>query len=351
VAASSVTSAPERVSAQRLDAFAIGVLRALGMPSEDAKICTDALVWSDLRGDARSGVTGRLPEIVSRVQGGHTNIAPSWRTLVDAPGFALLDAEGGWGQVAGTRGMRLAIAKARASGAAITLVQNSETAAALGWYPTVAVREGLIGMAISNTSPLMPPWGGTTRVLGSQPFAIGSPGGRHGPVLFDSSVAAMSFNGIEQVEARGGKLEPGVGLDAQGRPTIEPSEVRAGGSLLPMGGHRGSGLAFMWEILTGVLSGGPTPPQVGGPGPKGCAIFLLAIDPGRAMSHTAFEERVESLVGRLHAATPAPGIDAVRAPGERGDQREVEYRRDGIPVSLDTVAKLRALGDEFGVAW
>jgi LDH2 family malate/lactate/ureidoglycolate dehydrogenase len=250
--------------------------------------------------------------------------------------------------------MRLAVEKARANGAAVSIVRNSDVTAAMGWYPMVAVTEGMIGLAINNTVPLMPPFGGTGKVLGNQAFAIGAPAGRHPPILFDSALAAMSNHAIHEVRERGGALPPDVALDAAGEPTTDPAEALAG-MVLPSGGHRGSGLAIMWEVLSGVLAGGCMGPDVGGPqpldSPMGLSLFLLAIDPTDVMPFEKFTERMDLLIDRIHASPPADGVDHVRLPGERGHEIAEIHRRVGVAVPPDRAERLREIGRELGVAW
>jgi LDH2 family malate/lactate/ureidoglycolate dehydrogenase len=343
----------ERASAETLRGFAESVLRAVGMPGEDASTCADAMLWSDLRGAPTQGVTGRLPAAVARFRAGGANVAPRWRVISETRAFTLFDADGGWGQVAGARGMRSAVAKAHQSGISVTVVRNSDTTAAMGWYPTVAVRERMIGFAINNTIPLMAPPGGVGKVIGNQAFAISCPAGRHEPILFDSAVAAMSNSGINALRDRGEMLPPGVALNARGEPTLDPAEALAG-IMLPMGGHRGFGIALMWEVLTGVLAGARMAPDVGGPAdlakPMGLSLFLMAIDPTVAMPYAQFTERVDTLIDQVHASPPAAGVDRVRVPGERGNALAAEYARDGVPVTAERAAKLRALGAELGIS-
>lgn len=344
----------ERAAPERLHSFASEVLRVVGMPQEDARTCADAMVWSDLRGAPTQGVTGRLPQTVDRIRAGGTNPSPRWAVVRETPGSTLLDADGGWGQVAGSRGMRLAVEKARANGVAVTIVRNSDVTAAMGWYPMVAVTERMIGLAINNTVALMPPWGGMGKLLGNQAFAIGVPAARHAPILFDSALAAMSNSGIHKAREGGEALPPGVALTAAGQPTTDPAEAIAG-MVLPMGGHRGSGLAVMWEVLTGVLAGGRMAPDVGGlqpvDAPMGLSLFLLAIDPTVSMPFETFTERVDLLIDRIHASPPADGVDRVRLPGERGHEIAESRRRDGVPVPAERAERLRAIGRELGVVW
>jgi LDH2 family malate/lactate/ureidoglycolate dehydrogenase len=348
------TADVERAAPERLHRFASEVLRAVGMSEEDARTCADAMVWSDLRGASIHGVTGRLPQAVDRIRAGGTNPSPRWAVVRETPGSTVLDADGGWGQVAGSRGMRLAVEKARANGVGVTIVRRSDVTAAMGWYPMVAVTERMLGLAINNTAALMPPWGGTGKLLGNQAFAIGAPAGRHPPILFDSALAAISHSGIHEARQRGEALPPGVALTAAGEPTTDPAEAIAG-MVLPMGGHRGSGLAIMWEVMTGVLAGWCMTPEVGGPqpvdAPMGLSLFLLAIDPTVSMPFETFTERMDLLIDRIHVSPPADGVDHVRLPGERGHEVAESHRRDGVPVPLERAERLRAIGRELGVAW
>jgi LDH2 family malate/lactate/ureidoglycolate dehydrogenase len=342
-------AASERIPADKLRAFAVATLGTLGMPDDDAATTADAMVWADLRGAHQHGVTARLSGLAGRVRSGNVNVRPVWKTVHDAPSFTLLDADGAWGQVAGTRGMQAAIAKARTSGAAITVVRNAEITAALGWYASVAIRERMIGMAINNSVPLMPAWGGAERAIGNQAFAVGAPAQRNGYLLFDSTVAALSLNAVERMKERGEQLPAGAAVDAHGQPTTDPEEAIAG-LILPMAGHRGYGLALAWEILTGVLSGGGTPAAASAK-PMGISMFLMAIDPTRSQSYDEFTERVDVLIERMRNSRPARAGETVRVPGERGHRLEIEYAREGIPLTIERIEKLRTLGGELGVAW
>jgi LDH2 family malate/lactate/ureidoglycolate dehydrogenase len=323
------------------------------MSQEDASICAEAMVWSDLRGVPRHGLTGRLPQLVDRIRAGGVNTTPRWDVVRQSPGTAMLDADGGWGQVAGTRGMLLAVAGAKKQGIGMAVVRDADITAALGWYAHVAIREHMIGLAINNTTPLLAPWGSDAKILGSQPFAIGTPSARHHPILFDSTLASMSNGAIEAAHQRGEALPPGVALDAHGKPTVDPIEALAG-QVLPMGGYRGYGLALMWEVLTGVLGGGRMTPNVGGAAPldkaPGISLFCLAIDPAASMPYEAFVSRVDDLIDQMHAASPAPGVDRVRVPGELGYEAARVHELEGVPVDEEHAARLRVLGDEYGVS-
>ena len=349
------TVAPETIAASRLHAFAVAVLERVGMDTPDAIATADAMVWADLRDLPMHGVYGKLPQCVRRIQAGVTSPTFAREPVRDTPSFAVFDARSGWGQVAAARGMRAALAKARANGVGLVVVRDSSSAAAMGHYASLAIAERMIGLAITNGPPLMPPPGGTTRVVGNQGFAIGAPASRHDPLLFDSALSLISTGEIHTAHERGEPLAPGLMLDTQGRPTTDPVAALEG-LYVAIGGHRGFGIALMWEVLTGVLSGGQrVAPDVGAPDvvdrPQGVSHFLLAIDPAVAMRYEEFTARVDALIDQVHASPPAEGVSRIYVAGERGFGIARQRARDGVPLPAPRIEKLRALGDHVGVSW
>lgn len=343
-------STGERIAVDCLHRLASAVLVRIGMPEPDAAVCADAMVWSDLRGASGSGVAGRLPVVVDRVRAGGVNPAPRLDVAASGAGVALLDADGAWGPVAGTRAMMRAVEAAGRTGVGAVVVRNCDITAALGWYAHVAVERSMIGIAIGNSMPIMAPWGSNRRLLGNQAFAIGAPAGRHHPILFDTALSAMSLHAVRH---RDGPLPEGVALDAAGRPTVDPVAALAG-SLLPAGGHRGYGLALMWEVLTGVLGGGLVAPDVRGAGPgapMGITLFCLALDPAAFLPFHEFTARVDTLVDRIHACPPAGGTDRVRVPGEHGFRTAARLVTEGIPVLPSDRAALGRLAEEVAITW
>jgi LDH2 family malate/lactate/ureidoglycolate dehydrogenase len=345
----------ETVSAEHLRSFATNVLRAVGMPDDDADMTANAMVWAELRDLPMHGVTGKLPQCVRRIRSGTTAATVSWTPVNETAASVLFDAKNAWGQVAGVRAMRAAIAKARATGVGLASVRDSSSAAAMGHYASLAIGERMIGVAITNGPPLMPPPGGTTKVVGNQGFALGAPASRHRPLLFDSALSLISTGEIHTAHERGEQLPPGLMLDAKGQPTVDP-ETALAGLYVPIGGHRGFGLALMWEVLTGVLSGGSRfGPDVGAPdaydAAQGVSHFFLAIDPARSMPFEEFTSRVDTLIDVVHASPPAAGIARIYVPGERGFETSARRERDGIPITPKRLDGLKKLAAEVNVAW
>ena len=349
-----IEAATELITGDRVRTFAAAVLERTGMSPEDARDTADALAWADLRSIPPQGLA-KLPLIVARLRAGGNRANASVDAVGDRGAFTVLDAHDAWGHVAGIHGMRTAIEKARTSGVGLAVVRNTSSGSAMGYYALLAVRERMIGIAINDTTPLMPPTGGTAKVLGNQAFAIGCPAGRHDPILMDTATSAITWTGIEEYLVRGEQLPPGLALAADGSPTTDPAAALAG-IMLPMGGHRGYGLALMFEVLTGVLSGGARianelTPLSSLDQPQGVSHFMLAIDPAVALPYDEFTARVDRLIDQIHASPPASGVAHVLVPGERGFEVARARERDGFVIPAEVAAKVRALGAETGVPW
>ena len=347
-------SSAVRVSPEQIRSVAFPLLQAIGMPPDDASITADAIVWNELRGAAGHGLS-RIFQILERSRAGGLNLAVDWTPLRETSGTALLDAHDGWGVVAGTRAMGIAVDKARDAGVGAVVVRNSDVTSAMGYYPYVAVMAGMVGLAITNSVPLMPPWGGTEVLLGNQAFAIGAPTRNHPPLIFDSSTSAYNMGRMRRAAAGGEKLPPGVALDGKGEETDDAAAALEALRLLPMGGHRGGGLAIMWEVLTGVLAGRRSTTEVVGmqelERTPGVSLYVQAVDPRAFLPYDTFLARVDRLIDQIHSNPPRSGVDRVRVPGERKAGFEADYRSRGVPVPAERLDRLRTLSEDLGVGW
>jgi LDH2 family malate/lactate/ureidoglycolate dehydrogenase len=344
----------QRTSAAALRRFSERVLEKAGMTAEDAAIFADAMVWSDLREIPKQG-TLRLPLAVERMRAGGTSARGELVVQRDTPSFAAVAGGERWGPVLGVKAMRLAVEKARTTGIGAVVVSDTTFAFALGYYPTLTIAEGMIGLAINDCLPLMAPPGGTKRVIGNQAFAMGCPAGRHRPILLDTALSATTWTAIHEVQERGGQLAPGLAVGPDERPTTDPALALAG-RLLPLGGHKGFGIALIFEILTGVLSGGALfGEHLRGPDelakPMGTSLFMLALDPRKSMPYERFLERVDELIDQVLSSPTEPGVDGVYTPGQRSFLLAERREREGIPLAPTTIAKLREVGEALAVDW
>jgi len=265
-----------------------------------------------------------------------------------------VDACNGFAMVWGHRLMKTLIEKARSTGVAIGVMRNTTSAGVLGFYASLAAEAGLIGMAVNNSTPIIAPPGGGTKIVGNHAFAIASPAGRNPPMILDMATSAMSLVRIHQYELRGEPLPEGIALDEAGRPTLDPTAALASKILCAMGGHRGFGLTLMWETLTGALAGGKTfGREVKGPWDldtaQGISMFMMAIDPAFMMTPAEFQARVDRVIDDVHASPPGPSGDRVRVPGEQSHATATRRRAEGIPIPTGLVAELNEIGGKLGV--
>jgi LDH2 family malate/lactate/ureidoglycolate dehydrogenase len=342
------------LSPEQVRMFALDVLRALGMPDDDASITAESMVWAGLRGSTSHSLA-RLDQIANRAEGGGLSLTADWTPVREHGNTTLMDAGYGWGIVAGTYGMRRAIDKAREFGIGVTSVRNCDVTSIMGWYAWLAAETGMIGLAVNNGAPLMAAWGGAGKLIGNQAFSIACPADRHPPLVLDMGIGAASLGVLNDALSTGAALPPGIAVDASGVPTTDARAWRDGGALLPMGGHRGFGLALMWEVLTGVLSGGSTLTELNPPNivdkRAGSCLFLLAIEPAAFLPREEFLARVDRLIDQLHDSPAEAGVDRVRVPGEKRARLTEVHEHDGIPFPGADVAKLRALAERLGVQW
>ena len=340
------------LSATQLKRFSIEMLTALGMPEEDADIVADSFVWAGLR-DAITHSIIRIEQIAKRSRAGGLSMKVDWTPVRATGGVALLDAGYAWGTIGATRGMRIAVESARKYGIGMTSIRNCDNTGALGMHTSHAIEAKMIGLAITNTTPFMPAWGGTKKLLGDQAFSIGAPAGRHYPVVLDESLGAEKLNVLREAAAKGLTLPPNTILTAAGEPTTDATEYAKGGMLLPAGGHRGAGLVLMWEVLTGVLAGGHMLTEVLDMSrldtKLGNSLFVMAIDPSKILPLDEFLARMDRFVEEIRASPPMAGVERVRLPGERRERIAEERRKTGIPIPEDHVTRLRPLADELGV--
>ena len=313
----------------------------------------EQLVWAELRGIPALGMK-KIPQFSKRLLAGGAAKRSEAKVVSDHGGLVHLDGQNGWSYVVAIQAMDMAMAKARSGGVGAAVIRDTSSAGALGYFALHAAKQGMVGLVINNSPEILAAPGGIEGVIGTQAFAVASPARRHPPLVLDMANSAITWARAHEYLDRGERLPENVALAADGTPTVDPAAALAGW-LLPMGGHRGFGLALLWEVLTGVLSGGSRLLDVGVPDeydrPQGVSMFLLAINPEVIMPFDDFVTRVDELIDRVHSSATAPGVDRLLVPGERSHRVEEERARDGIPVSGEMVATLKKVGAELGVPW
>lgn len=340
-------STSDRVYASALaaDAFARSLLYAHGVPHDDAAIVASCLVSADLRGVDTHGLC-RLPIYLERLRRGLINPRPALAPRRVTPVAAALDGENGFGFVVGMRAMHEAIAMAREFGIGVVAARRSTHFGMAASYAMPAVAAGMMAMVFSNASRAMPPWGSRQMLLGTNPFCMAAPAGRHRPIILDMSPAVAARGKIRRAERRGETIPLGYALDAEGRPTTDPKAALAGGVVLPIGEHKGSGLAMFMDIFGGVISGAAFGGDVADQyqafdRPQDVGHFFLAMKPDLFISEAEYRARIDTLIERMKASPVAAGFAEVLVPGEPEARFEAERRRSGIPYAASEVDALQ----------
>lgn len=326
-----------RFAAQSLRRLAADALNALDVPTADAALVADSLVDAELEGQASHGLI-RFPFVLGRLRTGLINPRPSMQLTSDRPAVAVLDADNCLGPVAGMRAVEAATERAMTAGAGVVAVRRSNHLGSLGFYLRRFTASGVIGLAFTNTPPAMPPPGGHTPYLGTNPIAAGFPTSGE-PVIVDLATSQVARGRILKAARVGEPIPEGWAVDAGGQPTTDP-EAAIEGSLLPLGGHKGFALALLVEVLSGVLSGAAVGPEVGGTfvesdRESNVGHCFVAIAPAALMP--GFAERMDRLTADIRRL-------GGRVPGDRRHSERTHRLREGIDLSDELVEELRKQG-------
>lgn len=348
----SADSGRARVGAVPLHRFTSQIFECVGMSVDDAEVMARCLVGANLRGVDTHGVSC-IPNYVLNLEEGRVRARPDIVVERRTPWAMTVDGGNGMGHVVATRAMRAVVETCAATGIAVATVRHSTHLGAAGLYPLMAADHGYLGVAMVNASATVAPWGSRRPLLGTNPIAVAAPAGRHPPFVLDLATSAGARRKIRLALELDQPIPPDWALDAEGKPTTDPAKALVGATL-PMAGAKGSSLSMMVEVLAGVLSGAGFAGGVGDlysnhERPVDSGNFLLALDVSVFMPPEEFAARMETLIARVHGLDPAPGVKAVRVPGERAARTETERRRDGVPLTAKTAAELRALGERLGV--
>lgn len=342
-----------RLDAGALEALVAAMLQRVSVPPEDAAIVAESLVAADARGMSSHGVL-RLPVYIRRLQEGGFDPASASTVVRETGSVALLDGGNGLGAVLTTRAMDMAIDKARGRGIGAVGIRGSNHNGEGAFYVQRAVRRDMIGIATTNGSPIMPVWGGRTPLTGPLPISVGVPAGVERPIVLDAALGMSSRGKILYHAERGMTLPDGWLVDADGRPTNDPSWVTRGGWILPIGGHKGWGLILICEILAGLLTGGAFGRELTNlyddlDQPQRNGHFVIAIDIACFVDVAAFKQRMDAYVGIMRASELAPGFSEILMPGEPEFRREEEQRRDGIALGRKVVDEMLRVARDLGV--
>ncbi|GAA2330861.1 Ldh family oxidoreductase [Streptomyces violaceusniger] len=343
---------PRTVSAADLLRFATAATEFHGVPAADARLLADTLVTAELWGHPSHGML-RLPWYLDRISSGATAAAASPEVVSDTGAVVVIDGCDGLGQVLTSHAVHEGVERAREHGISAVAVRNSGHFGTAAYFTRKAAELGCVALLATNASPAMAPWGGKEKRIGTNPWSIAAPSGRYGTVVMDIANTAVARGKIYAAKERGTSIPEGWAADADGVATTDPRRA-VEGLILPMAGHKGYAISFMFDVLAGVLTGSGFGSQVVGPyrstGRSGAGHLLMCIDI-RAMADPAeFEQRMEALVAETKSTPTAPGTSEILVPGELEIRTAERLRTEGITVVDDTWASLARIATTTGAA-
>ena len=340
-----------RVDPDRLIDFGTAVYAQQGMPEADARLVADTLVQADLWGHQSHGVL-RLGWYLDRIRNGVMNPVTKPQFVVDAGAIGLIDGGDGVGHVLTMLATREAIRRAKAHGIGAVGVRNSNHFGTCMYYTLTAAREGCVAFLTSNGGPAMAPWGGRKKIVGTNPWSIAAPAGRHAPFVVDMANTGVARGKIYLARQKRQPIPLGWAITADGAPTTDP-QAAIDGIILPMAEHKGYAIAAMVDMMSGVLTGSGFLSAVHSPyktaEKSNCGHMMIALNVEAFQPLADFNARMEQWVAEIKSVPVAKGFDEVFYPGEIEARNNEKHRSEGITFPEDTLADLRRIAKETGL--
>jgi len=339
------TATATALPAEVLRTWATQALERAGASAAAAAATTDALASASARGVDSHGF-GLVPTYVDRLLSGKVDGAAVPEVVVDAPALALVDGHLALGAYVATEAMRLCCEKAHAHGAAVVAVRRSTHFGPAAHYAGAAAERGCLGLIVSNSDPGLAPLGALAPLLGTNPLAIAAPPGDVAPApLLDMATSIVAQGRVVRAAKAGQRIPLDWAIGPDGAPTDDP-EAALANAVLPLGGYKGFGLAFMIDVLAGCFAGALLSPEIREE--ENVGHVLIAIDVAAGGDAAGYRARLDRLLGFVHDAPRRADAEPFLIPGER--EGRVARERDGlIPLDPPMRDALAQAGARVGV--
>jgi len=346
----------QRIPYDDLKSFCKQAYLRVGVPDDEAEIVAEFLARSDLRGVETHGVM-RLPIYIQRLKKGYVRPVCKITTIKEKGPTAFLEAHGSMGHVVAHRAMGIAIQKAEEHGVGWVSVKDSGHFGAAGLFPMLALEKDFIGYVITNSAPIMAPYGGRDRILGNNPLSFAFPTVQYPPIVLDMSISVVSAGKLILCRKKGEKIPLGWAYDKNGIPTEDPYEgYEGGGSLAAIGEYKGYGMILVHEMLTSILTGGKWTQNIKSlyeedkTGIQGTCHSFMAIDPECFIGREKFKKEMDRYIKGIKESAKAQNVTEILMPGEPEYRTESERLKQGIPLEPITVQELVSLGKSLGIS-
>jgi hydroxycarboxylate dehydrogenase B len=348
-----------------IDSVAI-ILRASGSSEQEAHTVASNLVMANLSGHDSHGV-GMVPRYVNAVLEGGLKPNTSVKTVLDLGHMLSLDGQRGYGQVIGEQAMQMGIARAKQHSSCIMTLSNSHHLGRIGHWAEMATDAGLVSMHFVNVMarPAVAPWGGADGRFGTNPCCIGIPLAGREPFLLDFATSRVAQGKMRVAYNEGHTVAPGLLIDENGAPTVNPGVVVVPqsnglfGALMTFGEHKGYGMAVACELLGGALTGGGSWHEPAN-SPRGQqqavlnGMLTVLIDPAKLGTQASFELEAQAFVDWVKQSPAGRGSEsefkAVQIAGDPERRARIQRGKDGIVIDDQTWADIVASGVKVGVA-
>lgn len=341
------------IKPESLKKFIKSVLIKLEIPKDHTDIIADSLIFASIRGIDSHGIV-RLPYYIERLKQKGTKSNPKIKIVSDYRGTALIDGDNGMGQIIGIFASDLAIKKAIEFGIAMVNVKNSSHFGAASFYSNYIAKHHLIGLTVSNTTPVMAAWGGAGKIIGNNPLSIALPYKGSNPIVLDIAMSKVAGGKVRYYAKNKQNIPKGWIVDYQGKDTTNPDDLPQGGSLIPFGEHKGFALAIILELLSGDLSGGGILSQVNSwlkkpDTPTNMSQIYIAVDIKKIIDFDLFLRQIDLLIKEIKCSKVAPGFQKIYIPGEIESEVERIRKKQGIPLTSEILSDLQKLSNTYQV--
>ncbi|HAO47672.1 MAG TPA: Ldh family oxidoreductase [Ferruginibacter sp.] len=351
-------------SYQQLFSFSKNIFIKIGCSEADADTAARSLLSADLRGVDSHGVA-RLSGYIRLWEVERVNAKPAIRIVHESPSTAVVDGDRGLGLVVAPFAMQVAINKAKQAGTGWVSVKNSNHFGIAGHHAMMALENDMIGMAMTNASALVAPTFSKERMLGTNPIAVAIPAGDQPSFVADFATTTAANGKLEILQRKNQPMPLGWALNKEGESSTDPSAIKNGGLLLPLGGdkehgsHKGYALGAIADIFSGILSGANYGPWV----PPFPAYLPMPADmPGEGIGHffgamridafrtsAEFKDHMDKWISRFRSAQTIPGQEKVLIPGDPEREMEAERIQNGILLLSPVVDDLKGLATKFNI--
>ena len=332
------------VDGKKLKKIITKILKKNGLSTGHASICSKALINAELVGAHSHGLS-RLKMYCDRIQKKVINPKPKIKIKKISSSITQIDANNSIGFVAADLGIKQAIKNAKKTGIGLVGIKNSGHYGLSGYYAEQAVKKNLIVFCFTNAPPAIAPHGAKKSLFGTNPICFGTPTSSKVPFILDTSVSVINRGKIRVAAKVGNKIPEGVALDKYGKPTIDAKKALAGVQL-PIAGFRGSGLAWMVDILSGVLTGGNHGGKVKDPfddfsGPQNIGHLFITIKPNLFVGN--YSKRIKENIKRIKKLPKIKGVKEILYPGQSKYQRYKKNLNKKINIQKNIAKDLKQL--------